>query len=558
MTTTTGLSRWSCTLMSIPDAERITEINVYDFDNTLFRTPLPSRFVWEGPTIGLLQGQDIFTGGGWWHDPHILASVGGGIEKMEPTAWEGWWQEDVVASARKSIATPGHLTVLMTGRSQANFSELITRIVKAKGLQFDMVVLKPEITPTGEKVTATAKFKTMFFQDAMTAYPRATRLTIYEDRAKQANEFAKYLDEWNVILRAGQQQGEQPASRPAFDWHIELVDPASIALEPEGEISQVKRMINGNNAILACGKASSRIRPYKFETVRKYTGYLIAPFYASKLKKLLVPEDPVEPDDIRPLADSIMISFDPPRRDVLGRAGGTGAKQEWRTVAVGNNKNSIWAVRVEPVDSSLPHPTERNPIVILGHLPKVKTGEARYIKSWTRIPADQQIVFPTEVGDRVLVRVVEDRDSDFATNPRVAVGQVRDKTQMQARRDQRHPHQYGGDQSSADDSDVAMADSFPPLGRPNQPQHHHQQRGRGRGASAYASTRGRDRPAPYNQAGRGGYAAAAGGRGRHGGPSGGGGARGNARGGRGGRSGQYRSLDDAGQNGYGGAEGMQY
>ena len=59
-------------------------------------SPLPNPKLWSQPTIGKLQSQDCFGGGGWWHDERILAATGDGLEKEEPRAWEGWWNEQVV------------------------------------------------------------------------------------------------------------------------------------------------------------------------------------------------------------------------------------------------------------------------------------------------------------------------------------------------------------------------------------------------------------------------------------------------------------------------------
>ncbi|GAM83145.1 hypothetical protein ANO11243_011310 [Dothideomycetidae sp. 11243] len=373
-------------------------------------------------------------------------------------------------------------------------------------------------------IADTAEFKSSFFQSVMNTYNNATQLTIYEDRAKQANQFSKFLEGWNATLSAD----DGTATRPPFKWNIDLVEPKSLALDPQQEIAQVARMINAHNAAITTGKANDRAIPYRFETNRKYTGYLIAPFYSCKLKALLVPDSDVDPDDIRPLADSIMLSFDPPRHDVLARAGGTGAKQEWRTVAVGSYRNNIWAVRVEPVESNRPHPTDRFPIVILGHLRKAKTSEARSIRDWIPIPADKQVVFPTEVGDKALVRIVEDRQNSTTGN-QLTTNDVRVNDRPQ-RRDRRRPLRTGvaPDQSSADDSEA------------HPPRSYQRPRGnRGSSSSAYAAIRAaRDRGPPYAQhQGRGG--------------------RGRGRGGRGG-SGMYRSLDDAGNHGYSEAQGMQY
>lgn len=63
---------------------------------TVFASPLPNAKLWSGPTCGLLQQQTTFINGGWWHDSSILASTGRGVEEEEKTAWEGWWNPQIV------------------------------------------------------------------------------------------------------------------------------------------------------------------------------------------------------------------------------------------------------------------------------------------------------------------------------------------------------------------------------------------------------------------------------------------------------------------------------
>ena len=59
-------------------------------------SPLPNPKLWNQHTVGRLQTQDCFGSGGWWHDERILAATGEGVEKEEPKAWKGWWNEQVV------------------------------------------------------------------------------------------------------------------------------------------------------------------------------------------------------------------------------------------------------------------------------------------------------------------------------------------------------------------------------------------------------------------------------------------------------------------------------
>lgn len=77
------------------------------------------------------------------------------------------------------------LAVLLTGRSERRFSELISRIVKSRSLRFDMVVLKPEVGPADEKFPSTMSFKQAFLTHLIKVYNKTEEFKIYEDRPKQ-------------------------------------------------------------------------------------------------------------------------------------------------------------------------------------------------------------------------------------------------------------------------------------------------------------------------------------------------------------------------------------
>lgn len=67
-------------------------------------SPLPNPTLWNPYTVGKLQTQECFGSGGWWHDRRILAATGDGIEKEEPKAWKGWWNEQVVGPPISVVA----------------------------------------------------------------------------------------------------------------------------------------------------------------------------------------------------------------------------------------------------------------------------------------------------------------------------------------------------------------------------------------------------------------------------------------------------------------------
>lgn len=183
--TITGLKRWSCLARELPPVSQVKALHIYDFDNTLFMSPLPNSKLWTGQTTGFLQTQECFVNGGWWHDPHILEATGQGIEKEELNAWNGWWNEQIVDLVQLSIKQNDALTILLTGRSEDNFADLVKRIVASKNLVFDMICLKPQAGPNNQTFTSTMNYKQAILRDLIYTYKDADEIKVYEDRVKQ-------------------------------------------------------------------------------------------------------------------------------------------------------------------------------------------------------------------------------------------------------------------------------------------------------------------------------------------------------------------------------------
>ena len=136
-------------------------------------------------TIGFLQSYDGFAAGGWWHDPNLLTATGEGADIEEKRAWEGWWNEQVVELVQLSMQQKDALTVLLTGRGEAGFADIIKRIVASRKLEFDLICLKPEVGPNNEHFASTILFKEAFLRELMLTYHQADEIRVYEDRVKQ-------------------------------------------------------------------------------------------------------------------------------------------------------------------------------------------------------------------------------------------------------------------------------------------------------------------------------------------------------------------------------------
>lgn len=86
---------------------------------------------------------------------------------------------------RLSMDQKDALTVLLTGRGEANFAPIIKRMAASQQLDFDLIGLKPEVGPNGQQFASTMMFKQKFLEDLVYTYDQADEIRIYEDRVKQ-------------------------------------------------------------------------------------------------------------------------------------------------------------------------------------------------------------------------------------------------------------------------------------------------------------------------------------------------------------------------------------
>lgn len=464
---------------------------------TVFKTPLPNPSLWNGPSIGLLSQPDALTNGGWWHDSRILASTGEGIEKEEARAWEGWWNEKVVDLVRLSMRQKDALCVLLTGRSERGFAELVKRICASKGLEFDMMGLKPVAGPQGERFNNTMHFKQVFLEAIMGTYLWADEIRIYEDRHKHVKAFREFLDEYNFRVVGG-------VRRAPLAAEVVHVIETSHKLDPVVEVAKVQQMANEHNETVAKMSNPKRVQ-YQRLAIKKtvfFTSYTINHADSRRLAKLAqVPHD-VPEQDLKYHANNILICPRPCPASILEKVGGMGSKMQWKVTGTACLDKSIWAACLRPVpDTAKFHTDNPCPLVVLALRKGARPVDAGRIQNWQPVPADKAYVFETTVHEKVLLRIEEE-------NPKED-----EYESLFANKNSKRKHNAGGD-----------------FGRPHK-EHHHGRHERGH----HHGYQGRG--------GRGGF---------RGGPGGARGYRGGARGKGRGRGGHYKSLDDVDRNqGYG-------
>ncbi|KAF2144395.1 uncharacterized protein K452DRAFT_295851 [Aplosporella prunicola CBS 121167] len=547
--TVTALKRWSCDDKDLPGVDKIKSIHVYDFDNTLFASPLPNKQVWNGPTIGQLQSPDIFVNGGWWHDASILGATGEGIEKEEPRAWEGWWNDQVASLVELTMEQKDALNVLLTGRSEEGFADLIKRILRSKRLEFDMVCLKPAVGPANQKFANTLAFKQELLRDLVYTYKDADEIRVYEDRPKHTKNFREFFESFNKALLSP----DPPIPRKTIRAEVIQVAENATSLDPTTEVGEVQSMINAHNKLVKAGKAPRGSVPWQIKRTVFFTGYLLEPPTTEHISSNILSLPNVPEGEIRILANSILITPRPCPRSILDKVGGIGKVQRWKITGTAVFENKLWAARVQPIPANSRIYTENpTPTIVLALRRGARPADAARIQNWQPVADNNAIEFDTTVGEKVLLRLEEERrgesqwESFFPGRKR---GRARDEEL-----DINDTNAFPALGNGADNGGATLApnqrhsnyNSFKPLAQ-------------GQGVSAHAAYHHRNNDENRRQGasgGGGGYRGGSQGRGRgHGGPRGRddrgrGRGRGGGRGGRS-RGGHYKSLDDVGDKGMG-------
>jgi uncharacterized membrane protein YgcG len=471
----------------------------------VFKTPLPNPKLWNGPTIGTLSNPDAFVNGGWWHDSRILAATGEGLAKEEARAWNGWWNEKIVELIHLSNKQKDALCVLLTGRSESGFGELIKRMVTSKGLEFDLISLKPAVGPNNERFANTMVFKQMFLEALMETYRHAEEIRIYEDRIKHVKGFRDFLDDYNVRQINGI---EGPSTRgPIKGEVIQVVDMATY-LDPIVEVAEVQQIIAEHNAALSKRRRGVRGERLAIKKTVFYTGYMINNADTQRLLTLAQTPQNLPEGELKFHANNIMICPRPCPPAILEKVGGIGSKMTWEVTGTACFENTIWAVCVKPVPGTAKfHTGDPVPLVVLALRKGARHVDAGKIQNWQPVPPEKAIRFETTVGEKILLRIEAESESPF-----------------------HHAKGFNKRKHTAAADDFRARPSGPAQQQHRHFHHHHQGGnfgGRGGGAGGKGNFRG------------GGGANNRGARGQRGGAT-------KGRGGRGGGHHGYKSLDDIG------------
>lgn len=552
-----ALKRWSCKSKDIPGVSSVKAIHVYDFDNTLFVSPLPNPQIWAPQTIGLLQAYETLAYGGWWHDSSVLAATGEGVDREEPRAWEGCWNETIVSLVELSIQSKDVVTVLLTGRGETHFADLINRICNSRKLDFDLVVLKPEVGPSGQRFESTMTFKQDFLKELVFTYKNADEIRIYEDRPKHVKGFRDYFERLNKSFLSHPVNEPPPPRKPITAEVIHVCELRS-TLSPDVEIEVVQRAVHRHNHAIATGgpnPTKSVRKQMKIVEQFSYFGYMINQTDSARLITLFnLPTPMIDSGEIRLLASSILITPYYPRKDILKQVGGRGKKVTWQVTGITKYEDRIWAARVTPVSETQIYTQDPTPLVVIAIRKGSRQIDAARIQTWNSVSPEKAFMLETTVGDKMMLKL-EDQDipTDNGSRDSRKSYSAMESVETGHKRKQ-HPQEDSGFRNKDSYARVAAGGdrddgTWNPRDRPNAGGGRFSQRNQNskaqfnnRNNSHMPGARVNNQGANAGARPRGGGGSGPGGgnRGRPGGPAAGGGGGGGNRGPPGG----YKSLDD--------------
>jgi hypothetical protein len=215
-------------------------LDIYDFDSTLFLSPMLSQNIWDPTFINAITTENLM-GPGWWRDKKSLSGI---------PDYSHFWNESVVESALSSCHDPNIMTVLLTGRRYYPFHDKMDQILRSKGLEFDVIGLRPDPDsdgpdhPTGlmfnkepDIFETTMDFKTSFIVHLLHSHPTLEEIVMWDDRSSHICHFKPYLDDMvkrNVIKKG----------------HLVCVKALRPKYNPKWELNMVESIISShNNAI---------------------------------------------------------------------------------------------------------------------------------------------------------------------------------------------------------------------------------------------------------------------------------------------------------------------
>ncbi|ODV96656.1 hypothetical protein PACTADRAFT_48485 [Pachysolen tannophilus NRRL Y-2460] len=339
--------KWSCyndiDESNLPSPSQITSIHIYDFDNTLFKTPTPNPKLLNPTSVAMISSPGDINNSYWWLEPGFLKYSGKGYDYERQHAWSDNWNEDVVALSRMSIKNPNVLTIMMTGRKEKYFKKLILEMLESKGLIFDCCILKKGPNRN------TSLYKGEAIQDFLKIYDNISELTIYDDRPFQLTSFKKLLNQ-HISKQLS-------LNKKIFKYFLINVEPKTKYLHPVIETKLIQDLINRHNINLFKGKLNPNTQELILRKSMQSTAYILTlesrlkliNFCKTKLQNFLPLTNSQLFKNLKFQCEEIRIAKDQISKSVLQRLGGLGTEYNFITEFYGSIEGKLYILKLAPV-----------------------------------------------------------------------------------------------------------------------------------------------------------------------------------------------------------------
>ncbi|KAJ3119035.1 hypothetical protein HDU96_003210 [Phlyctochytrium bullatum] len=170
----------------------VTHIYIFDFDSTLFRSPLPNPDLWAPEVLGTL-----ISDCGWFVEPRSLRSP-----YIPSSPDKSWWDLDVIAEVRKAMqqarSSGTAVVALLTGRRHDLFADRIRELCNVfddkDPLEFDLYFFREGFDPLSPLfLPTTLDFKFAVLDKLLKAFPQIEVVSLWDDRKRHLDLFEKDL-----------------------------------------------------------------------------------------------------------------------------------------------------------------------------------------------------------------------------------------------------------------------------------------------------------------------------------------------------------------------------
>ncbi|KAL9620914.1 MAG: hypothetical protein Q9160_004567 [Pyrenula sp. 1 TL-2023] len=300
-------------------------------------------------------------------------------------------------------------------------------MVASRSLDFDLIVLKPEVSPIGARFNTTLQFKQDFLRELLCTYREAQELRIYEDRPNHVKNFRNWFEGFNKTLLSHPIDQPPPPRKPINADVIAVAELVS-SLDPVTETCIVQKLINKHNAALSSpnfkqlnitnSRSGRKIMKRHFVLF----GHLINMTDSARLITLIdVPQNLVDTKEVKFLASSISVAAHEPSDATLDRLGGYGRKIKWQVIGTAVWENKIWAAKCTPlIDDEVDRQRIsdacdcRFPVIVLALKKGNKPIEADRIRegSYRDLPPEKQFIFETVMANKEFLEICDDPTSN--------------------------------------------------------------------------------------------------------------------------------------------------